>query len=146
MVRFRFLLVGRGGFEAKMSSVTLYFKGVQRHAPQTLQRIFYSFTHLKFLFNKVYGLTAIKSNFKHAKSLYFKAFLVLIFTPKSAPKKLIFKYTFDCCIEQNTVQNMSSERLLRNILNFIMNRDRIEKINTSLPIKKKLNFLANKRI
>ena len=34
------VLVGRGGFEAKMSSVTLYFKGVQRHAPQTLQFTF----------------------------------------------------------------------------------------------------------
>lgn len=33
-------LVGRGGFEAKMPSVTLYFKGAQRHAPQTLQHIF----------------------------------------------------------------------------------------------------------
>ena len=34
------VVVGRGGFEAKISSVTLYFKGVQRHAPQTLQHTF----------------------------------------------------------------------------------------------------------
>ena len=47
------VLVGRGGFEAKRFSTALYFKDFQRHAPQTLQHIFYSFTHLKFLFNNV---------------------------------------------------------------------------------------------
>ena len=52
------VVVGRGGFEAKRFSTALYFKGIQRHAPQTLQRIFYSFTHLKLLFNNMQGLTA----------------------------------------------------------------------------------------
>ena len=44
------VVVGRGGFEAKMSSVTLYFKGIQRYAPQTLQGNFYSFNYHQSLF------------------------------------------------------------------------------------------------
>jgi hypothetical protein len=37
------VVVGRGGFEARMSSTALCFKGIQRHAPQALQVNFYSF-------------------------------------------------------------------------------------------------------
>ena len=44
------VLVGRGGFEAKMFSTALYFKGIQRHAPQTLQVNFYSFNYHQSLF------------------------------------------------------------------------------------------------
>jgi len=38
-------IIRRGRFDAGLSSTTLYFKGIQQHAPQTLQIQFYSFNH-----------------------------------------------------------------------------------------------------
>ena len=72
----------------------LYFQDFQRHVPQTLQHIFYSFTHLKLLFNKAYGLTAKKRFFKSLKAFIYKGFSVFLFGPYFSPKSLGFICVF----------------------------------------------------